>query len=98
MCVNMQPQFKQSIVFYFRYCPNERGRMLFRRIPLQELLGADCLTSGKVEQVSVRRSPESQLVGPLVEALEHWIFQPAQIDGRPVALKILLGIRLAASR
>ena len=55
-------------------------------------------TTGKLEQVSVRRSPESQLVGPLVEALEHWVFEPAQIDGRPVALKILLGIRLAASR
>ena len=52
--------------------------------------------SGKVEQVSVKKSPESQLVGPLVEALEHWIFEPALIDGRPVALKILLGIRLAS--
>src|SRR6266852_3698889 len=54
--------------------------------------------SGKLEQVSVRQSPESQLVGPLVEALKHWIFEPAQIDGRPVPLKILLGIRLAAPR
>ena len=54
--------------------------------------------SGKVEQVSVRKTPESELIGPLVEALEHWIFEPAQIDGRPVALKILLGIRLAAAR
>jgi hypothetical protein len=65
-----------------------------------ELIVASAIidVSGKVEQVSVRRSPENQLVGPLVEALEHWIFEPAQIDGRPVALKILLGIRLAASR
>jgi hypothetical protein len=54
--------------------------------------------SGKLDQVSVKQSPESQVVGPLVEALKHWIFEPAQIDGRPVALKILLGIRLAASR
>jgi hypothetical protein len=55
-------------------------------------------TSGKMEQVSVKQCPESQLVSPLVEALKHWLFQPAQIDGRPVALKILLGIRLAALR
>jgi hypothetical protein len=55
-------------------------------------------TTGKLEQVSVRRSPENQFVGPLVEALKHWVFEPAQIDGQPVALKILLGIRLAASR
>jgi len=51
--------------------------------------------TGKLDQVSVRQSPESQLVGPLVEALKHWMFEPAEIDGRPVALKILLGIRLA---
>jgi len=54
--------------------------------------------NGKVEQVTVRKTPETELIGPLVEALEHWIFEPAQIDGRPVALKILLGIRLAAAR
>ncbi len=54
--------------------------------------------SGQLEQVSVKQSPEGQLVGPLVEALSHWIFQPAEIDGRPIALKILLGIRLAPDR
>jgi hypothetical protein len=53
---------------------------------------------GKLEQVSVKQSPENQLVGPLVEALSHWIFQPAEIDGRPIGLKILLGIRLASGR
>jgi hypothetical protein len=35
---------------------------------------------------------------PLVDALKHWIFEPAQIDGQPVALKVLLGIRLAMPR
>jgi hypothetical protein len=55
-------------------------------------------TSGKLQEVSVRQSPESELAGPLVEALKHWMFEPSQIDGRPVALKILLGIRLAVPR
>jgi hypothetical protein len=54
-------------------------------------------TSGKLEQVSVRRSPAAQLTAPIVDALTHWIFEPAQIDGRPVALKVLLGIRLTMS-
>jgi len=54
--------------------------------------------TGKVDQVSVKQSPGSSFVGPLMEALKHWIFEPAQIDGQPVALKILLGIRLAAAR
>lgn len=51
-------------------------------------------TSGKLEDVSVRESPEARVTAPLIEALKNWIFEPAQIDGRPVALKILLGIRL----
>lgn len=54
--------------------------------------------AGRLEQVSVKQSPDGQLVGPLVEALSHWMFQPAEIDGQPVALKILLGIRLVPGR
>jgi hypothetical protein len=45
----------------------------------------------------VRQGPGRQLAEPLIEALQHWLFEPAKIDGKPVALKILLGIRLAAS-
>jgi hypothetical protein len=45
--------------------------------------------------VSVKRTPDSQLIAPLIEALNNWTFEPAQIDGKPVALKILLGIRFA---
>jgi hypothetical protein len=51
-------------------------------------------TNGKLEDVSVRDSPETRVTGPLIEALKNWIFEPALIDGRPVALKVLLGIRL----
>jgi Gram-negative bacterial TonB protein C-terminal len=54
--------------------------------------------SGKVDQVSVKQGSDSQLIGPLLEALKHWMFEPAQIDGKPVALKILLGIRLGTTR
>jgi hypothetical protein len=52
--------------------------------------------TGKLEQVSVKQTPDSQLTARLIEALNNWSFQPAQIDGDPVALKILLGIRLIA--
>lgn len=55
-------------------------------------------TNGKLQDVSIKQSPESQVIEPLVEALKHWMFQPAQIDGQPVPLKILLGIRLAIPR
>jgi hypothetical protein len=55
-------------------------------------------TTGKLEQVSVREAPPAQITDPLVDALKHWIFEPARIDGHPVALKVLLGIRLAMPR
>jgi len=60
--------------------------------------GAVMNDAGKLEQISLRQNPDTQLASPLVEALSHWMFQPAQIDGKPVSLKILLGIRLAPSR
>jgi hypothetical protein len=55
-------------------------------------------TSGKLEQVSIPQNSEDALVGPLLAALSHWLFQPAQIDGQPISLKILLGIRFSAPR
>jgi hypothetical protein len=36
---------------------------------------------GKLEQVAVRQSPEHQVAEPLVEALQHWLFEPGKIDG-----------------
>jgi hypothetical protein len=50
--------------------------------------------TGRLEQVTVKQTPDSQVNVPLIEALRNWTFQPAQVDGKPVALKILLGIRL----
>jgi hypothetical protein len=52
--------------------------------------------AGKLEQVSVRQAPDSQLVALITEALNNWTFRPAEIGGKPVALKILFGIQLAA--
>jgi hypothetical protein len=51
-------------------------------------------TAGKLEQMSVKKTPDSRVNTLLTEALANWIFQPSQIEGNPVPLKILLGIRL----
>jgi hypothetical protein len=51
--------------------------------------------TGQLEQISMKQSPDPQINGPLIEALKNWTFQPALIDGKPVALKILLGIHLS---
>jgi len=53
---------------------------------------------GKLEQIILQQNPDTELASPLVEALGHWMFRPAQIDGEPVPLKIVLGIRLASVR
>jgi len=51
--------------------------------------------TGQLEQLSVKQSPDPRIEGPLIEALKNWTFQPAQVDHQPVALKVLMGIRLA---
>jgi outer membrane biosynthesis protein TonB len=51
-------------------------------------------TAGKLEQLLVKKSPDPQVNDAVTEALSNWTFQPAQIGGNPVSLKILLGIRL----
>jgi hypothetical protein len=53
-------------------------------------------TTGKLEQLSVKQTPDNQLNAPLTEALNNWTFQPSAVDGKALALKVLFGIRLSA--
>ena len=55
-------------------------------------------TAGKLEQISIKQTPDSDLIAPLVSSLGNWMFEPAQINGKPVALKVMLGIRLSPQR
>jgi len=50
---------------------------------------------GKFEQVAVKQSPNAQLNGPLLEALDKWVFRPAEFNGETVSVKALLGIPIA---
>jgi TonB family protein len=52
---------------------------------------------GKLDQLSVKDSPDARLNQPALDALQRWIFRPAQLNGAPVAVKVLLGIPLALS-
>jgi len=54
--------------------------------------------AGILEQITLQQNPDAELASPLTEALSQWMFHPAQIDGQPVPLKIVLGIRLAPGR
>jgi len=59
-------------------------------IVISGILTAD----GKLEQISVKKSPDPQVNSLVTDALSNWTFQPSLIDGQPVALKIMMGIRL----
>jgi hypothetical protein len=49
---------------------------------------------GKVSNVTVKRTPDTRVSAPIAQALSKWIFHPAQINGQPVAVKVLFGIPL----
>jgi hypothetical protein len=52
-------------------------------------------TDGKLEHLSVKKTPDPRINTLVTEALENWTFQASQIEGNTVPLKIMLGIRLA---
>jgi hypothetical protein len=52
-------------------------------------------TNGRLEQISVKKTPDPRVNTLVTDALANWLFQPSQIQGNPVAVKIVLGIRLA---
>ena len=63
-----------------------------KMIVISGILTAD----GKLEQLSVKKTPDPQVNSVVTDALGNWTFQPSLIDGKPVALKILMGVRLIA--
>jgi len=54
-------------------------------------------TEGKLQRVSVLQTPDGRFNLPILAALTRWRFQPAQRNGQPVALKVLIGIPLLPS-
>jgi len=54
-------------------------------------------TEGKMERMSVKKSPDPVLAGPVLEALSQWVFRPAVLDGAPIPVEVLLGIPLGTA-
>jgi len=50
---------------------------------------------GKLQQVSVKQSPDERLNEPALTALSKWTFRPAEANGHPVAVKVLFGIPIS---
>ena len=49
---------------------------------------------GKMEQISIKDSPDPLLNQTLLDALAKWSFRPAKLDGATIAVKSLFGIPL----
>jgi hypothetical protein len=50
---------------------------------------------GKLEQITIKQSPDALFTEPVLAALGKWIFRPARLNGEPVPVKALMGIPLA---
>ncbi len=71
--------------------PAELVRKYLRRmIVVYAIINID----GKLEQMSVKQSPDALFNEPLLNALSKWVFRPARLNGEPVPAKALLGIPL----
>jgi hypothetical protein len=51
-------------------------------------------TEGKLHHLAVKQSPDGRFNAPILAVLNQWTFQPAQLNGQPVPLKVLIGIPL----
>jgi len=50
---------------------------------------------GKLQQLSVKQTPDDRLNDPALTALSKWTFRPAEANGHPVAVKVLFGIPIS---
>jgi TonB family protein len=51
-------------------------------------------TDGKLEQATVKQSPDPASNETVLAALSKWTFRPARLNGAPVPVKVLMGIPL----
>jgi hypothetical protein len=51
-------------------------------------------TEDKVSEVVVKQIPDRSVGDPIVQAFAKWVFRLAQLNGQPVAVKVLIGIPL----
>jgi TonB family protein len=63
-------------------------RYLRQRIVVYAIIQTD----GKMQQISVKETPDTALNEAVVTALRQWAFRPAQVDGESVPVKVLLGV------
>lgn len=60
----------------------------------QVVISAIIDKEGKVSHVIVKETPDPRVSDPIAHALAKWVFRPAEVNNKPVAVKVLLGIPL----
>jgi hypothetical protein len=78
-----EPQFANEIV------ARSQGSMM--------VVYAEINIEGNTENLRIIQSPNPLLNQPLLEALGKWTFRPAEINGRAVAVKALVGFPISLS-
>jgi hypothetical protein len=77
-----------------REWPQVPADLLKRYAERQVVIYAIVDKDGKVSQVAVKKTPDRRVSDPIAQALGKWVFRPAQLNGQPTAVKILIGIPL----
>lgn len=57
------------------------------------VVGAD----GKPAEISTESAADEMVTTAVVEAVKQWRFLPAKVDGKPVATKVVLPVRIVES-
>jgi len=72
---------------------------LFARYSGQEIVVYAIIdTDGKMRHLKALQSPNAHLSEALLAALEQWLFRPATMNGKPVAVKAVLGVPVSSVR
>jgi hypothetical protein len=77
-----------------REWPQIPAELLRKYAERQVVIYAIVDKEGKVSQIAVKKTPDRRVSDPIAQALEKWVFRPAQVNGQPTAVKILIGIPL----
>src|SRR2546430_8563800 len=72
--------------------PGMNAELIRRYIRRLVIVYATMGTDGKLQKFSIRESPDVRFNRPILAALNHWSFRPAQLNRQAVALKELIGI------
>lgn len=51
-------------------------------------------TKGKPVEFAVKQTPDDTLASTVVDAVKQWRFKPAEADGKPVATKVVLPVKI----